>query len=855
MGLQGDIRRRREVGLSLVGVLATLTGLFIFARGFFPVKPFLPGYAEPVGEAVHSRLAFILVDALRIDLVFNEEKTMPFVASLVKSGKGLPFTAIAQPPTVTLPRLKALTTGSNPTFLDAMLNIAEDSSAAVLENVDSWVRQLALGSATDSKLEPKKKVVFFGDDTWLRLFPENWFAASEGVSSFFVSDTKTVDTNVTRHLNGYLREDADWDALILHYLGLDHVGHLGGPQSPLMRPKLLEMDAVVERVFKHLEKADARDGRSSLLVLVGDHGMSEMGNHGGSTEGETSAALLLASTTPGHSSISATYTYPASGYHRHEVVNQIDVVPTLAALLGFGIPTNSMGRVVETALVKWSNPAASGRAIKANAEQVLHVLSAVSPSRARELLCEGKGPKCTNSLLLSSDPEALAQFLAKAQETLLTTFGNHDLTAMGVGLLILSLPVIIFSWITLLTPLGISSGPGRTLALSLVLYVGSFFATTFLEEEHEIWFFFTTSAIVWMLLRDLQTNGSEKLSIVGTLAGAASVRIMRAWSHNGQKERSDTSLSSLLTSISSTKPHLLSWLMGAAVATPTLFALLNLKSGAMTLGRRSPTAQKTGVQELLSRAFFLAIVSTALLAQAALVLLTHLVRLQSVSEKSELLQELGLDSFTALARTSYAAGTLAFCIIRVAQSFEPALWNPLNRVKLAIFSLFLLSLTRPSNSPLVVLLWGQFLILQQKVIPELIKISLIIALQKTSFFAFGGSNSLATVDLSQAYNGVTSYDVKFVSLLTYLSNFSGPVFWSLASLVLVNPSRGQPNKPFIITSLFHSTALLVLAASATHFRNHLFTFTVFSPALLFQGVWSTWVHLGSDVLLAQLMQL
>jgi len=74
-----------------------------------------------------------------------------------------------------------LTTGSNPTFLDAILNIADEgSNSAALENTDSWIRQLA-------KREKQTKIVFAGDDTWLRLFPREWFAWSEGVSSFFVS--------------------------------------------------------------------------------------------------------------------------------------------------------------------------------------------------------------------------------------------------------------------------------------------------------------------------------------------------------------------------------------------------------------------------------------------------------------------------------------------------------------------------------------------------------------------------------------------------------------------------------------------------------------------------------------------
>ncbi|PIO59657.1 hypothetical protein TELCIR_18876, partial [Teladorsagia circumcincta] len=64
-------------------------------------------------------------------------------------------------------------------------------------------------------------IAFFGDDTWLRLFP-NAFVEAEGVTSFFVNDFTEVDNNVTRHLDSSLKS-RDWDVLILHYLGLDHV--------------------------------------------------------------------------------------------------------------------------------------------------------------------------------------------------------------------------------------------------------------------------------------------------------------------------------------------------------------------------------------------------------------------------------------------------------------------------------------------------------------------------------------------------------------------------------------------------------------------------------------------------------
>lgn len=36
--------------------------------------------------------------------------------------------------------------------------------------------------------------------------------------------------------------------MILHYLGLDHIGHVHGPFSPLIKTKLKEMDNVIAKI-------------------------------------------------------------------------------------------------------------------------------------------------------------------------------------------------------------------------------------------------------------------------------------------------------------------------------------------------------------------------------------------------------------------------------------------------------------------------------------------------------------------------------------------------------------------------------------------------------------------------------
>jgi ethanolaminephosphotransferase len=77
----------------------------------------------------------------------------------------------------------------------------------------------------------------------------------------------------------------DWDAVIFHYLGLDHIGHLGGPNSPLMKPKQKEMDQAIESIYDIVEKQDAErimsdsKAKGTLIVVCGDHGMNEVGKN------------------------------------------------------------------------------------------------------------------------------------------------------------------------------------------------------------------------------------------------------------------------------------------------------------------------------------------------------------------------------------------------------------------------------------------------------------------------------------------------------------------------------------------------------------------------------------------------
>ena len=120
-----------------------------------------------------DKIVLFLIDALRADFVYGNATTIPFVQQKLEESLARGFIAKARTPTVTLPRLKALLSGSIPNFVDVIFNFGSQEFTD-----DNLIKQLTAAG---------NRIVFYGDDTWLRMFP-NSFVRSEGVTSFFASD-------------------------------------------------------------------------------------------------------------------------------------------------------------------------------------------------------------------------------------------------------------------------------------------------------------------------------------------------------------------------------------------------------------------------------------------------------------------------------------------------------------------------------------------------------------------------------------------------------------------------------------------------------------------------------------------
>ncbi|MCJ1406583.1 mannose-ethanolamine phosphotransferase gpi13 [Ptychographa xylographoides] len=242
----------------------------------------------------------------------------------------LPF--IADPPTATLQRLKGLTTGNLPTFID----IGSSFGGTAIEE-DNLVSQLR---------DANKTLVHLGDDTWHSLFP-GYFEPNltHAYDSFNAWDLHTVDDGVNEHLMPLLDPEytGRWDVLFAHYLGVDHAGHRYGPDHRAMTAKLDQMDKVLRELIDVLDD-------ETLLVVMGDHGMDTKGDHGGESDDEVEAALWMYSKKGIFGRSKPEYFLPPTTA-KERPVGQVDLVPTLSFLLGLPVPFNNLGAPIEEAFI------------------------------------------------------------------------------------------------------------------------------------------------------------------------------------------------------------------------------------------------------------------------------------------------------------------------------------------------------------------------------------------------------------------------------------------------------------------------------------------------------------------------
>ncbi|XP_063994998.1 GPI ethanolamine phosphate transferase 2 [Diachasmimorpha longicaudata] len=825
-----------------------------------------------------QKVVFMVIDALRWDFITNAHKTnsMPFTAASISNKSACLIQARANAPTVTMPRIKSMMTGAVSSFIDVALNLGETSVTS------------------DSVLNQAKnhghRIIFYGDDTWIKLFP-NIFHRHEGTTSFFVSDFKEVDDNVTRHIGKELEINNDWSIMILHYLGLDHIGHTFGPQSPLVQPKLREMDDVIERILKSINKWN-NDGIPAILIVCGDHGMKNSGGHGGATPEETLVPFVVfGESCPGESS----------------QIEQVDIATTLSMILGIPIPQSNLGSVAME-IIRDLPDAYQLFLLHYNAKHMFSHFRKLSEFESSEIYDNYyKTIKLHTEWLIGKNKHKAEQqltyivdlydrVLKGMKEILIQSVIKYDRTVMTLAIVMilqtfwlistrnwgkfssnrwffywwtigislwLMLNHLLYNesneayfelgdpWIIImvcivftincylcqpiheLIPSGFYFEPSRMMFPAAMVFYGiSLSSSSFVEEEHQTWYFFWGTLLTYLLSTEIgkiyhnyrnELKGTDVTSVMKILFLMTQHRVLRKLNSTGNKYAH--------------LPDISNWIRGQEsnlVMSLTVILSLGLLMfiGIICEDKRS---------RKVTLGFYLTLGVCVYLRHAADNSVANFITLYPPSKG---VYEVRFFWGILMVFLAYSIRRGILCYRNEKKKF-------LQRVIFSVVQVWIMVVTllhRPYNIVLVPM--------------ELITILVIYDLMKNYrdgeylihvsywvgnvfYFYQGNSNSLATVDVAAGYVGLQSYWPFLATIYLCINTYSAPI---LAYLILIykstcNNQGGCYSRVDIFSinrgySMLRIFPLAVYTIIITIHRYHLFIWTVFSPKLLYEAMYT-----------------
>ncbi|XP_069682129.1 GPI ethanolamine phosphate transferase 1 isoform X2 [Periplaneta americana] len=170
--------------------------------------------------------------------------------------------------------------------------------------------------------------------------------------------TSKLDTWVFRKVEGFLKyakTDATLNAKLheekivffLHLLGLDTAGHTHKPHSVEYKENIHVVDKGIKRVEELIEEFYQHD-KQTAYIFTADHGMTDWGSHGAGDKSETETPLIAwgaGVSGPRPSRVDdppSPFSWSVEHVARYDV-NQADIAPLMASLIGVPVPVNSVG--------------------------------------------------------------------------------------------------------------------------------------------------------------------------------------------------------------------------------------------------------------------------------------------------------------------------------------------------------------------------------------------------------------------------------------------------------------------------------------------------------------------------------
>ncbi|KAM8731919.1 GPI ethanolamine phosphate transferase 1 isoform 1-T1 [Acanthopagrus schlegelii] len=344
----------RMITFFLIG-LAVHVVFFVSIFDIYFTSPLVHGMTPqvtPLGPPA-SRLVLVVGDGLRADSLFtllpNGSSRAPYLRSVIEQ-RGTWGVSHTRVPTESRPGHVALIAG----FYEDVSAVAKGwkENPVEFDSVFNESRHTWCWGSPD--ILPMFAKGASGDHVYTHTYPaqEEDFASTDAsrLDSWVFNQVKSLFQSAKS--NSSLRESLleDQNVFFLHLLGIDTNGHAHRPMSQEYLENVALVDTGVAELVSLVEEFFGYDGRTAY-VFTSDHGMTNWGSHGAGHPSETLTPLVVwgAGVQSAHRVTDAQpYT---DGYlqdwkleHIRRVdVNQADIAPLMASLIGVPIPVNSVG--------------------------------------------------------------------------------------------------------------------------------------------------------------------------------------------------------------------------------------------------------------------------------------------------------------------------------------------------------------------------------------------------------------------------------------------------------------------------------------------------------------------------------
>nr|XP_056710965.1 GPI ethanolamine phosphate transferase 1 [Euleptes europaea] len=299
-----------------------------------------------------KRLVLFVADGLRADSLYeldNEGTSMaPYLRNVITS-KGSWGVSHTHVPTESRPGHVALIAG----FYEDVSAVAKGWKENPVEFDSLFNESKYTWSWGSPDILPMFAKGASGDHVYTHCY-------EAGSEDFGAEDATILDTWVFDHVKDFFNSARNNETLLsklheqkivffLHLLGIDTNGHAHRPHSWEYKSNIRKVDEGVKEIVSLVEDFYGNDG-NTVFILTSDHGMTDWGSHGAGHPSETLTPLVAwgagikSSQQVSSQQFEDEYLkeWKLETWKRQDV-NQADIAPLMASLIGVPFPLNSVG--------------------------------------------------------------------------------------------------------------------------------------------------------------------------------------------------------------------------------------------------------------------------------------------------------------------------------------------------------------------------------------------------------------------------------------------------------------------------------------------------------------------------------